>query len=206
MPMTMADVAQVWAEALPKVKDGVTGVGVWAALNAARPIAYEDGSFVIGVPVKDSELSGHLKVQATKRLIEVILAQVLNTPVVVRVIDGITQDDYETFKRREVERARLQQQSLEKMRAELTARTSWDQVYEQLGRRFAAVANKSLPQNRARFFEEAVELVAEARKSQDSWDDAGERSFARCLERLAQYAEMPSTIVARVVLERAGEI
>lgn len=202
----MADVAQIWAEALPKIKNGVTGAGVWAALNAARPIAFEDGTLVLGVPAKDSELAGHLKVSATKRLIEATVSALLQQQIVARVIDGTSQEDYETFKRREVERARLQQQSLEKMRTELAARTNWDQVYEQLGRRFAAVSNKSLPQNRARFLEEAVELVAEARKDQANYDEAGERNFARCLERLAQYAELPSAWVARIVMERAGEL
>jgi hypothetical protein len=29
----VADIKQLWAEILPEVKDGVTGVGVWTALN-----------------------------------------------------------------------------------------------------------------------------------------------------------------------------
>ena len=93
-----------------------------------------------------------------------------------------------------------------KMRAELESRTSWDTVYEQLSRRYAAVTNKSLPQNRARFFEEALELIAEARRTQATFDDIGERNFARCLERLAQYSEVPSTIVAIQVLQKSGEL
>jgi hypothetical protein len=202
----MADAAKVWEEALPRIKNGVTGVGVWAALNAARPIALEDGVIVLGLPAQDSELAGHLKVATTKRLIESVVSMICGQSVAAKVIDGVSQEDYDTYKRREAERARLQQQALEKMRTELTARTSWDQVYEQLGRRFAAVSNKSLPQNRARFLEEAVELVAEARRRQATYDEAGERNFARCLERLAQYAEMPSTWIARIVLERAGEL
>jgi len=75
-----------------------------------------------------------------------------------------------------------------------------------LSRKYAAVANKSLPQNRARFFEEGVELVVEARKAQQNFDELQERNFARCLERLAQYAELPSAIVAREVLTRSGEL
>ena len=202
----MADAAKVWEEALPRIKNGVTGVGVWAALNAAKPIALEDGAIVLGLPPQDSELAGHLKVATTKRLIESVVSAVFGQSVAAKVIDGVSEEDYATYKRREAERARLQQQALEKMRTELTSRTSWDQVYEQLGRRFAAVSNKSLPQNRARFLEEAVELVAETRKGQSTYDEAGERSFARCLERLAQYAELPSTWIARIVLERAGEL
>lgn len=202
----MADAAKVWEEALPRIKNGVTGVGVWAALNAAKPIALEDGAIILGLPPQDSELAGHLKVATTKRLIESVVSAIFGQSVAAKVIDGVSEEDYATYKRREAERARLQQQALEKMRTELTSRTSWDQVYEQLGRRFAAVSNKSLPQNRARFLEEAVELVAEARKGQSNYDEAGERSFARCLERLAQYAELPSTWIARIVLERAGEL
>jgi len=202
----MPDVAELWSKTLPEIKNAVSGVGVWTALNAARPVAFEDGNFVIGLSERDSELAGHLKVATTKRLIETLLGRAANASLTLRVIDGTSGADYETFKRRELERARLQQQSLDKMRTEMTARTSWDQVYEQLGRRFAAVTNKSLPQNRARFFEEAVSLVAEARQGQTNYDDAGERNFARCLERLAQYSEVPSAIVAREVLQRAGEL
>jgi hypothetical protein len=202
----MPDVVELWSKALPDIKNAVSGVGVWTALNAAKPVAFEDGNFVIGLADRDSELGGHLKVASTKRLIETLLGKMANAPLTLRVIDGTEPADYETFKRRELERARLQQQSLDKMRTEMTARTSWDQVYEQLGRRYAAVTNKSLPQNRARFFEEAVSLVAEARQGQTNYDDAGERNFARCLERLAQYSEVPSAIVAREVLQRAGEL
>ena len=92
------------------------------------------------------------------------------------------------------------------MRAEMSARTSWDSVYEQLSRRYAAINNKSLPQNRARFFDEAVAIVVEARQTMTQFDDSTERSFARCLERIAQYTEVPSTIVGMHVLQRAGEI
>jgi hypothetical protein len=93
-----------------------------------------------------------------------------------------------------------------KMRAEMAARTSWDSVYDQLSKRWGAVGNKSLPQNRARFFEEAISVVADARREMASSDDMGERNFARCIERVAQYVEMPSTLVAMHILQRSGEL
>jgi hypothetical protein len=202
----MADMAEVWKQALPVIQNQVSGRGVWAALNAAVPVAFEEGVFVIGLPHQDSELSGHLKIPATSRLMEHIISRQLNAQTKVKIIDGTTQADYEVVKRRDAERRRLQEAEMVKMRAELEARTSWDSVYEQLSRRFAAVTNKSLPQNKARFFEEAVELIAEARKEQTNYDDMGERTFARCLERVAQYCEIPSSIVAMYVMKRAGEL
>ena len=202
----MADAAALWKEILPDVRKGVTGVGVWAALNTAKAVALEDNVLVLGVPYEMNELGGHLKVPSTKRLIEQLASAQSGQPTVVRVIDGTSQEDWDTAKRKDSEARRMQEAAMAKMRQELQAKASWDTIYEQLSRRYAAVSNKSLPQNKARFYEEAIELVAEARRSQTNWDDMGERNFARCLERITQYSDVPSTIVATEVLKRAGEL
>lgn len=202
----MADVAEIWKSALPTVIHGVTGRGVWAALNAVRPITQDEDTFVVGLRHEDGELAGHLRLAPTQRLMEQALSSVVGKPVRVRVIDGVTLDDYEIAKRRDVERRRLQEAEMAKLRAEMQAKTSWDSVYEQLSRRFAAVPNKSLAQNRARFYEEAVEIVAEARRNQPTYDDLAERNFARCIERVAQYVEIPTTLVAVEILKRVGEL
>lgn len=202
----MADLAAIWKEALPGVRNAVTGVGVWSALNACKPLAFEDGVLVMGLAHRDSELAGHLRMPLTKRLVEAAFAERLNAQVALRIIDGDTPADLEAVRRRDTEAGRLQEQSLQKMRAEMSARSSWDSVYEQLSRRFAAVTTKSLPQNRARFLEEAMEIVAEARRNQVDYDEPGERSFARCIERVSQYADVPSALVAVDVLKRAGEL
>lgn len=200
------DPVTLWSEILPDVRRGVTGVGVWAALNSCKPIALEDGVMVLGVPEGMAELGGHLKVPSTKRLIEQHLSAKSGATVTVRVIDGTGIDAWEAVKRKDVEARRMQEQAMQKMRAEIDARTSWDGVYEQLSRRYAAVPNKSLPQNRARFYEEAVAMIAETREAITNWDDLSERNFARCIERVAQYAELPSALVALDVLRRASEL
>ena len=202
----MAQPGEIWKESLPIIMKGVTGRGVWAALNAVQPIALEDDQIVVGIPYGDSELAGHLRLPQTKRIMELAVSQVVGKPFGVRLIDGVREADYELAKRRDIERRRLQDAEMTKMRAELVAKSTWDTVYEQLSRRYAAVTNKSLPQNRARFYEEALELVAAARRNQGTYDDLGERNFARCLERLAQYSEIPSTIVAAHVLQKSGEL
>ena len=202
----MAELSQVWREVLPSVRDKVTGRGVWTALNSAVPITVEDGVFVLGVASSDAELGGHLRLPSTSQVIERAVSAKLGTQIRLRVIDGTTSDDWERVKRRDVEKRRLQDVELSKMRAQLEAKSNWETVYEQLSRRFAAVSNRSMPQNRARFFEEAIEIIVEARKGQDKFDDLAERNFARCLERVAQYAEIPSVIVAKEVLSRSGEL
>ncbi|HRF60392.1 MAG TPA: hypothetical protein PLH94_10845 [Fimbriimonadaceae bacterium] len=62
-----------------------------------------------------------------------------------------------------------------------------------------------MPQNRAKFFIEAVEYIADARSRITTDDDLSERNYARCLERVSQYTELPSVLVALKVLEAMGE-
>lgn len=201
----MAEVAELWEKVVPEVRKGVTGIGVWTALKTAVPIALEDGVFVLGVPHGSAELGGHLRMASTSRLIEQLVTQV-NGPTKLRIIDGVEAHDWEVAKRRDVERRRMQEAEMAKMKADLLVRNSWETIYEKLSREFAAVSNRSLPQNRARFFDAAISIVAEARKEQTQYDDANERNFARCLERIAQYTEIPSTFVAFEVLKRSEEI
>lgn len=202
----MPELVEVWSEALPTIRNGVTGVGVWTALNLAKPIALEGGTLVLGLPYTEMELAGHLRMALTKRLIETTIGDRVGAPITSRVISGTDLADWEIEKRRDAEKRRLNEQSLAKERAELAARTNWDHIFEQLSRKFAAVSQRSLPQNRARFFEEAVSVLAEARRAQSSWDDLQERNFARCVERVAQYTEIPSALVALTVLQKASEL
>ncbi len=202
----MADLVEVWKSSLPAVLNNVTGRGVWTALNAAVPITVEEGVLVLGIPQNDTELAGHLRLPNTSRNIEVAFSKAYGENVRVRIIGGTTDADWEVQKRRDAERRRMQQVEMAKARQEMQAKTTWEGVYEQLSRRFSAMTNRSLPQNKARFYAEALELVAEARKEHQDADDMSERNFARCLERISQYSDVPSTLVAEEVLKRAGEL
>lgn len=202
----MAEAAEIWAKVLPEVRQAVTGVGVWAALNTCRAVTVEDDTLVIGLPHEESELAGHLRMPHLTRLIEAKFSAAWGTPVKLRVIDGITLQDWDNVKRRDAEARRLQELALQKSRAEAASRATWEGVYETLGRRYAQMGNRSLPQNRARLLVEGVKLIAEARKSLGASDELNERNFARCMERLAQHTDTPSALIALEVLKAVGEL
>lgn len=202
----MAQVAEIWAEVLPTIRNGVTGVGVWTALNSCVPLAIENGFVVLGLGSQEFELAGHLRIPQTKKLIEAEVSQKVGQPVLLRIVEGTTAEAWERAQRRDEEARRLQDAAQAKLRAEISARTNWESVYEQLSRRYAAISNKSLPTNRARFFDEAIAILAEARRNQENHDDLAERNFARCIERVAQYTELPSALVAHYTLKAAGEL
>lgn len=201
----MPELAEVWAEVLPDIRKGVTGVGVWAALNAAKPIALEEGVLVLGLPHAEAELAGHLRLAQTRRLIETEIGKAFEQSLNLRVIEGTTTDDWATEKIRDAEKRRLQEQALARAKAQVQAGSSWESVYEKLSRKFAETPNRSLPQNRAKFFLEAVDIIVEALMSTPITDDLAERNYARCIERVSQYSEIPSALVAVKVLEKSFE-
>jgi len=194
----------LWKQALPEVRNKVTGVGIWAALNSVVPITIEDGVLILGLAAKDLELMGHLKMTQSKRLMEAEVSRVVGKHTEVRVIEGTGMADWERQKRKDAEARRLAEIQDSRIRAEIAGRTNWEGVFEQLSRRYAATQNKSLPQNRAKFFKEAVELVAESLKNQPERDEVNERNFGRCIERISQYTEVPSTLIAALIFEKAG--
>jgi hypothetical protein len=198
----MADLQELWKEALPEIRRNVTGVGVWAALNTCTPVTREDGVLVIGLPPDQSELAGHLRLPQVRRVVEQQMALQLNERVTLRIIEGTTEEDWETEKKRDQEKRRLQDQALQRAKRETSARSSWEHIYEKLARAYASTPNRSLPQNRAKFFLEAVELVSEGLVENPVNDDLAERNYARCIERIAQYSDLPSAFVALRVLEK----
>lgn len=199
----MPEIAAVWSAALPEIRDTVTGVGVWTALNACRPITVEDGVLVLGLPERESELAGHLRLPAARKAIEDVMARQLGSSVNVRVIAGVQPEDWIAAKEGDAVKRKLAEQALERAKAELTAKSSWEGLYDKLSRKFAETPNRSLPQNRARFFLDAVDIVAAALIETPITDDMAERNFARCIERISQYCEIPSALVATKVLEKA---
>ena len=202
----MSTLNDIWKAALPEMRNAVTGVGVWQALNACHAMAHEGETLVLGLPHKDMGLSGHLTSALTKRVIEKEMTARLGSSVTIRIIDGTTLADWERVLRKDEEAGKLREVQRQKILAEKSAKSNWDIVYEQLSRKFAAVANKGLPQNKAKFCEEGIALVAENRQTIVERDDLAERNFARCIERLAQYSDLPTTLIAHMVMERVGEL
>jgi hypothetical protein len=149
------------------------------------------------------DLAGHLRMQNTRTLVERYLSEVFATRVTVRVIEGVSQADWDYQKRKDDEARRLQLAAQERVQQEIKAKSSWEGVYENISRVYAAIPNKSLPQNRAKFFLEAVDMLVEALAVNPVSDDLSERNYARCVERVAQYSEVPSVIVATTVLQRS---
>lgn len=199
------DFYDAWDGAVEKVKQKVTGVGAWTALNCAVPVTLEDDVFVLGLSHKDSDLRGHLTLSGTLNAIEQEVSKRLGKNVKVEVIDGITINDWESVKRRREEGKKLRDKVADKDKSARLAAQAWDDVMEEMSRAYNAVANKSLPQSRALMLTRFVNLVAEAVMSREM-DENAERNLGRAIERISTYTDVSPTLVAKFVLEKTGKL
>ncbi len=199
------DVYDAWNGAVEEIKNKVTGVGVWTALNCAVPITYEDGRFVLGFGAKDLDLMGHLKPPGVRRTIEVELESRLKSPVELILLSGITINDWMSHKRQLQEAEKLKRAAEERERVVSTAGKEWDEIYEFAGREYGRLNAKSHPGLRARLLEMCVAKIAEKLPESELEEDE-ERAFSRAVERIGFLCEASSTLVAYLAFQRAGKL
>ena len=74
----------------------------------------------------------------------------------------------------------------------------WEALADQVTRLYSQVANRALPQNKARYANEALYTLVEAMDTlyPDEADDLAERGLARVLERIAGNSEIPAPMLA----------
>jgi hypothetical protein len=202
----MVDFGSAWRGALDEIKKDVTGRTLWQALDSVVPILLDGDIAVLGVPHEESSVIGHLRMTQTRRVIEMKLSARLGKTVRAEIIIGETPADWQGVKDRVEQVTQLQQREYEKAHSVRERERQWEAAYEQLSRMFNAVPNKSLPQSRARYVIVGVDAIAEAIGEQGELDEVGDRSVARLIERVAQYAEVPPTQVALLLLRKLGEI
>jgi hypothetical protein len=202
--MRRMDVYDLWNDSLNDIKQKVTGVNVWTALNCAVPITLDGDTFVIGLRPQDNSLKGHLNHVATKRAIEEEVGRRVGKPVTVRVLDGITINDWLNAKKRDEEAERIRQEAAEKEGQRVATYSVWEDVFEQISALYGQFHQKGFAQNRARFLEQCIQICVNQLKARPELTEFDERNLARVLERIGSYTETPPVFVGYEVLKRAG--
>ncbi len=199
------DFYDVWNDAIEDIKKRVTGVTTWNALNVAVPVTFENGVFVLGFKAQDVGLMGHLRMAGTQRVIEQELEKRLGQRVTLQLLEGITINDWLAYKRRRAEAERIEKETAERETRRIMSYQSWEEVFEALSREYGSVGGKGMPQTKARLLEKCIQICVDAVQER-AMDEADERNLARCIDRVASYCEVPSTLVALLVLQRTNRL
>jgi len=196
--MKPAALTLLWANCVERLKDRINNRSFWEALEACRPITVESDFLIIGLEAENYNRASHLQQVTNLHTINEAVQELFNRPLQIRIIEGTTLQDWEAAKERD---ARIEAMKLStatrqiKQDAELTG---WDGLYEYIARLYMQTPLRALPQGKARYANDALYALAEAMDTlyPEHPEEVVERSLARILERIANTADVPPTVLA----------
>ena len=196
--MTPAALKMLWINCVERLKDRINNRSFWEALESTRAITVEGDVLIIGLDPQNFNRASHLQQVTNMHAISEVVSELFNQPLQIRLIEGTTLQDWETTKENDIRVAAMKQASNTRLVREDRQLTGWDSVYETMSRLYAQSPNRSLPQGKARYANDALYTLAEAMDTlyPDEPDEVTERSLARTLERIANASEIPASVLA----------
>ncbi len=196
------DLNAIWEQAKETILEEMPDFNrsLWDAANAARPLALEGDSFVLGVPPGQMALGSHLTSTANGPMVRQAVAKALGRPVTVELVEGTDETAWEQEKGRREARERLAERQQQASRATASLRALWAELYEEVARIFGAVRERRFPTTRARMLAEALlatrDTEARAREEAPDSEDFHQQQLNRIIDRIASLSELPPTMVA----------
>lgn len=193
------DIRSLWDKVVDQVKQKVIHPTLWRTLELAVPVTIEDKEFVVGLAPGSYHMSGHMTSSEHKNAIETALRDFSGTSFNLRVIEGTTIEDYRSAKAKDERLRAIKDAAYKKREAETAVTKSWEGLLEAVGRRYASQPLRTLPQFRAIYISEALQLISETMDvlmPEGKGDELAERSLARVIERVGTLAEVPPALIA----------
>jgi hypothetical protein len=190
--------SDLWSQTVDRVKDRTNNRSLWETMEKAVGIAVENGNLIVGLNARLFNEAGHLTTSEHRNAIELVASQLAGEPLKLRVIEGDTFADWENTKIRDARVTAMREETYVKRDRQAAASQGWDSMYEYVARAFSSVQYRQLPQSKARYLTDMLYVLADAMNQNypDNPDEQTARMLARVLDRVAQYAEVPPTIVA----------
>lgn len=194
----------VWSRVVDEVKHQVVHPTLWKALEAGVAVTVENGQFIVGFPMGTFHLSGNLMSLDHKNVIEASIAKHSGQRLTLRIIEGGTMEDWEAVKEKEAHAAALREAAAAKSMDEKSSVRVWDTLLDQIGRKYATLPLRQLPQSRAAYIAEALRMISDAIDkvipAGEQPDELTQRALGRVIEKVANLVEVPSTLVALELL------
>ena len=198
--MAKVDLQTLWDKVVEQVKQKVIHPTLWRTIEMAVPVTVEGTTLILGFGPGTFHLSGHLTTSEHRNAIEASLKQLTGVPLTIRIIDGTTMQDWVAVKQKDASMQALKDAAYAKREANSAVTKSWEGLLEQVGRRYASLPLRQLPQFRAKYIEEMIQMIVETMDELmppgRMVDELSERSLARIIDRVGTLAEVPPALVA----------
>lgn len=178
---------------------------LWRALDQAVPVTVEKDAFVVGFGAGSMHLAGHLTSAQHRNMIEAGIAASAGRKYRLVVIDGTTPEDWNSYKvrQRAAEEARMRART--RVAEEHKATHNWDSVLDQISRSYSQFQLRQLPQVRAAYLEQALELISQAMDElydENDPDETAQRALARVIDRVGVNTDSPPALIALELMRR----
>lgn len=196
--MKPAALTLLWANCVERLKDRINSRSFWEALEACRPVTIENDLLIVGLEPENYNRASHLLQVSNMHIINETVHELFNRPLTVRIIEGTTMLDWEATKERDARIEAMKHNTTTRQIKQDAELTGWDGLYEHIARLYMQTPLRALPQGKARYANDALYTLAEAMDTlyPESPEDVVERSLARILERIANTADIPATVLA----------
>lgn len=193
------DIEQVWLQASERAKDKIIQPTLWRAVEIARPVTIDGDFFVVGFGTGQLHMAGHLTSAENRNILEAGIYAATGKKLRLAVIDGTDIADWNNYKARQKAAEAQRQKTMQRAAKEMETARTWDGVFEQLGRAYASLHLRQLPQMRGKYIDFALELISTAMDElydEQNADEATQRSLARVIDRVGVLTEVPPAIIA----------
>lgn len=198
-------VQAVWNRAAEQAKRAAVAPSFYRAIERIVPIAWENGTFVIGLDASaDGSLHVALNSGENQLKIEAALRAASGEATLrLRVIEGTAASDWEAAKARDAALAAQEARASERRAVTVNAAAaSWDTVYDQVSKLWAEAEFRNMSSGRGRFLVAAMDVVDRALETVGVNGEAEERSFSRVLDRIASSVNADPALFAAVFFDR----
>ena len=183
MTINSSTLPLLWAKCVEQLKDRVNGRSFWEALEQCRPLALEENTLVLGMDTMHYNLATHLQQPAHMHAIQAVIQEVFQQTLAIRVIEGAVPHDWEIVRARDQRVAASKATAGQQQQKQEVVLDGWDSLYEYIARLYAQTPNRSMPQGKARYLNDALYALAEAMDKiyPEDPDELAERGLARVL-------------------------
>jgi hypothetical protein len=205
----MTNIEKIWDLVTEDVKQKVIHPTLWRSLEIATPIIIESGWFVVAFPPGSFHMSGNLTTGIHQNAIERAIEQITGTKLKLRIIEGDSIDDWTQVKYKDQHAEQLHERASKQRLKESESTQAWDNLLEQISRRYAATKFRQLPQTKAKFVREIIREISavmdEVMPAGQEPDELSERTLGRALEKVGQLADIPAPFIALELMRLRGE-
>lgn len=192
--------AELWTRTVDRVKDRVNNRSLWETMEKAVGITVDDGAglFIIGLDSRLFNNAGYLTTAEHRNAIETAASAIAGRPLRIRVIEGTTLTDWLATQKADARVAAMHAATYEKRDRIESETQNWDALYDFVARSYSGLPMRQLPQVKSRYLTDMLYALSEGmdRLYGEKPEETTDRLLARVIDRVAQNAEVPSTLVA----------